>query len=107
MLPADANALVDILENDPEWAEWSIDQLRAIESSPAGDNPIIYRVTVPSLVLRRPRYCRQDGTKSNVPGDFFIGTHAAVSSHPVLTKDTRRYTVHFPGVTLIAPEVSA
>jgi predicted nucleic acid-binding protein len=52
------------------------------------------------------RYRRQAGTKSNVLGDFFIGAHAAVSGHPVLTRDTRRYTAYFSGVTLIAPSLS-
>ena len=52
------------------------------------------------------RYRRQGGTKSNVLGDFSIGAHAAVSGHPVLTRDTRRYAAYFPGVTLIAPSVS-
>jgi predicted nucleic acid-binding protein len=53
------------------------------------------------------RYRRQGGSKSNVLGDFFIGAHAAVSGHPLLTRDTRRYLSYFPGVTLIAPEASA
>ena len=52
------------------------------------------------------RYRRQGGTKSNVLGDFFIGAHAAVSGHPVLTRDTRRYAAYFPGLALIAPSVS-
>ncbi len=50
------------------------------------------------------RYRRQGGTKTNVLGDFFIGAHAAVSGHPVLARDTRRYVSYFPSVNLIAPE---
>jgi predicted nucleic acid-binding protein len=43
--------------------------------------------------------------KHNVLADFFIGAHAAVSRYPLLTRDTRRYTAYFSGVTLIAPEI--
>jgi hypothetical protein len=29
MLLVDTNVLVDVLQNDPQWADWSIAQLRA------------------------------------------------------------------------------
>lgn len=135
MLLVDTNVLIDVLENDPEWADWSIGQLRAQSKiHRLAINPIIYselsltfstvealdktieelrlvlmEVPRPALFLAGKafvRYRRQGGTKSNVLGDFFIGAHAAVSGHPVLTRDTRRYTAYFPGVTLIAPDVS-
>ncbi len=134
MLLVDTNVLVDVLENDPEWADWSVAQLRAQSKvHRLAINPVIYSElsltfsTVEALdqtiedlglvliKLPRPalflagkafvRYRRQGGTKRNVLGDFFIGAHAAVSGHPVLTRDTRRYTAYFPGVTLIAPIV--
>lgn len=39
----DTNGLVDVLENDPEWADWSIAQLRAQSKVyPLAINPIIY-----------------------------------------------------------------
>jgi predicted nucleic acid-binding protein len=136
MLLVDTNVLVDVLENDPNWADWSISQLRAQSKiHRLAINPIIYSElsltfsTVEALnqtlddlnlvMLEIPRsalflagkafvrYRRQGGTKSNVLGDFFIGAHAAVSQYPVLTRDTRRYGSYFPGVVLIAPEESA
>lgn len=135
MLLVDTNVLVDVLENDPQWADWSIGQLRAqAKIHPLTINSIIYAElsltfsTVEALdqvlddlglvmiELPRPalflagkafvRYRRQGGKKANVLGDFFIGAHAAVAGHPVLTRDTRRYTAYFPSVTLIAPEIS-
>lgn len=133
MLLVDTNVLVDVLEDDPEWADWSIGQLRAQSKiHRLAINPIIYAElsltfsTVEALdqalddlgltmvELPRPalfiagkafiRYRRQGGTKGNVLGDFFIGAHAAVSTYPVLTRDTRRYASYFPSVNLIAPE---
>lgn len=39
----DTNVLIDVLENDPDWSDWSIDQLR-IQSQihKLVINPIIY-----------------------------------------------------------------
>jgi hypothetical protein len=135
MLLVDTNVWVDVLENDPQWADWSIGQLRAqAKIHPLAINPIIYAElsltfsTVEALdqvlddlglamiELPRPalflagkafvRYRRQGGTKTNVLGDFFIGAHAAVAGCPVLTRDTGHYTAYFPSVPLIAPEIS-
>jgi len=132
MLLVDTNVLVDVLEDDPQWAEWSIGQLRAQSKiHRLAINPIIYSelsltfATVEALdqtvedlgliLIELPRaalflagkafvrYRRQGGTKSNVLGDFFIGAHAAVSGHQVLTRDTRRYLIYFPSVVLVAP----
>ncbi|NDD11812.1 MAG: type II toxin-antitoxin system VapC family toxin [Betaproteobacteria bacterium] len=90
----DTNVLVDLLTNDPTWAEWSISQLR---------------IPKPALFLAGKafvQYRRQGGTKSNVLADFFIGAHAAVSGYPVLTQDVRRYGSYFPTVKLVAPEMN-
>ena len=135
MLLVDTNVLVDVLENDPDWVDWSIGQLRAqAKVHRLAINPIIYaelsltfstvealdrvidRLGLAVIELPRPalflagkafvRYRRQGGTKDNVLADFFIGAHAAVSGHRLLTRDTRRYAAYFPGVTLIAPGVS-
>jgi hypothetical protein len=136
MLLVDTNVLVDVLEDDPQWAEWSIGQLRAQSKiHRLAINPIIYselsltfstvealdqtidelgltmiEIPRPALFLAGKafvRYRRQGGTKSNVLGDFFIGAHAAVSGHGVLTRDTRRYASYFPSVVLVAPRSEA
>ena len=125
--------LVDVLENDPEWADWSIGQLRAQSKiHRLAINPIIYselsltfssvetldktiddlglaliEVPRPALFLAGKafvRYRRQGGNKNNVLADFFIGAHAAVSRYPLLTRDTRRYSSYFANVKLIAPD---
>lgn len=132
MLLVDTNVLVDVLENDPEWADWSIGQLRAQSKiHRLAINPVIYselsltfstvealdrtvhdlglaliEIPRPALFLAGKafvRYRRQGGKKQNVLADFFIGAHAAVSRYPILTRDARRYTSYFAGVSLIAP----
>ncbi len=135
MLLVDTNVLVDVLEDDPEWADWSIGQLRAQSKiHRLAINPVIYselsltfstvealdrtvddlglamiEIPRPALFLAGKafvRYRRQGGKKENVLADFFIGAHAAVSGHPILTRDTRRYASYFSGVRLITPGLS-
>ena len=134
MLLVDTNVLVDVLEDDPQWAEWSVGQLRAQSKiHRLAINPIIYAelsltfstaealdraiedldlvmvdIPRPALFLAGKafiRYRRQGGTKTNVLGDFFIGAHAAVSGLVVLTRDTRRYASYFPSVVMVSPTV--
>jgi predicted nucleic acid-binding protein len=132
MLLVDTNVLVDVLEDDPEWADWSIGQLRAQSKiHRLAINPVIYselsltfstvealdrtigdlgltmiEIPRPALFLAGKafvRYRRQGGKKSNVLPDFFIGAHAAVAGYPVLTRDTQRYATYFSGVSLVSP----
>jgi hypothetical protein len=129
----DTNVLVDVLESDPDWADWSIAQLRAQSKvHRLVVNPIIYselsltfstvealdqvldgmqlrmlEIPKPALFLAGKafvQYRHSGGVKNNVLGDFFIGAHAAVSGLPVLTRDTQRYKNYFPSVRLVAPE---
>jgi predicted nucleic acid-binding protein len=132
MLLVDTNVLIDLMQNDPDWVEWSVGQLRAQSKvHQLAINPTIYAElsvafssierldkTVSDLglvMIETPRsalflaakafvrYRRQGGVKLNVLGDFFIGAHAAVAQCAVLTRDTRRYATYFPSVMLIAP----
>ncbi len=129
MLLVDTNVLIDVLEDEPEWADWSIAQLRAqTKVHRLLINPIIYaelsltfstaealdetigKLGLAIMELPRPamflagkafiRY-RQQGGKKNVLADFFIGAHAAVLGCQLLTRDARRYQTYFPRVTLI------
>ena len=133
MLLVDTNVLVDVLEDDPKWADWSVRQLRAqAQVHELVINPVIYSelsLTFDSVKaldetiegmgliyqeLPRPalflagrafvKYRREGGTKSNVLADFFIGAHAAVLSCGILTRDGRRYRNYFPRVAIVAPE---
>jgi hypothetical protein len=133
MLLVDTNVLIDVLEDDPDWADWSTQQLRSqAQTQDLIINPIIYAElslafdSVESLdkviddlelsLQQLPRaalflagrafirYRREGGPKSNVLSDFLVGAHAAVSGCPILTRDTRRYRTYFPSVRVIAPE---
>ena len=132
MLLVDTNVLIDVLEDDPEWVNWSIEQLRAqSQVHLLTINPIIYAElsltfssvealdkTIENLDLTlaelpRPalflagkafaQYRKKRGKANHVLADFFIGAHAAVLGCPLLTRDPRRYQTYFPSVTLITP----
>lgn len=48
-------------------------------------------------------YRRRVGARSSPLPDFYIGAHAAVAGHAVLTRDRGRYSSYFPSLTLIIP----
>jgi predicted nucleic acid-binding protein len=132
MLLVDTNVLVDVLQNDPQWAEWSIGQLRAqAQLRELAINPVVYaelslsfstfealdrvvatmelamhEVPRPALFLAGKAYLqyrRRGGSKAQVLPDFFIGAHAAVEGWPLLTRDASRFRTYFPGLQVIAP----
>lgn len=128
----DANVLLDVLTEDPEWLGWSSAALeRAAETGPLAVNPIIYsEVSVrfsriedldealPPADFRRlrlpweaaflagkafARYRRSGGQRSAPLPDVFIGAHAAVSGLDLLTRDAARFRTYFPTLRVIAP----
>lgn len=132
MLLVDTNVLVDALQDDPQWADWSIAQLRAqARIHELVINPVVYAevslsfstmealdrvVETMELTLReipRPalflaakayvQYRRRGGSKAQVLPDFFIGAHAAVEGWPLLTRDAGRFRTYFPSLQVIAP----
>jgi len=132
VLLVDTNVLVDVLQNDPQWADWSIAQLRAQAQLHAlAINPVIYaelslsfttfealdrvvatmelaihEVPRPALFLAGKAYLqyrRRGGGKAQVLPDFFIGAHAAVEGWPLLTRDASRFRTYFPHLEVIAP----
>jgi len=128
----DTNVILDVVENDPTWADWSQQALEAASlREPLCINPIIYaelsmafaRIEELDAVLIESglaveqfprealflagkaflRYRERKGTKTNVLPDFLIGAHAAVARHTILTRDVGRYRSYFPTVDLITP----
>lgn len=128
----DTNVLLDLVTDDPNWADWSEQQLDAAAIRGALlINDIVYAelsvrfaaiealddfIEAAGLVLTpMPRaalflaakafhaYRNAGGARTGVLPDFFIGAHAAIDDIPLLTRDMQRYRRYFPKLVLIAP----
>ena len=132
MILADTNVLIDVVENDPNWADWSQRQLEvAAASDELAINAVVYAelsvgyrhihdldamLAAAGIVLLQiprsalflagkafQRYRRAGGAKTGVLADFFIGAHAVVEDAVLITRDAAHYRTYFPGIALIAP----
>jgi predicted nucleic acid-binding protein len=128
----DSCVLLDVITGDEEWVDWSAEQIAlAADAGRVVINPLIYaEVSVgyetveeldellPSSDYEREplpylagfaagkaflRYRRGGGDKRSPMPDFYIGAHAAVAGHRLLTRDVHRYRTYFPTVDIIAP----
>lgn len=132
MTLVDTNVLLDLVTDDPQWAQWSIGQLdaAALGGELAIDDVIYAELSVRFATIEElddvlsearlslvpipraglflagkafQRYRNQGGTRTGVLPDFFIGAHAAVMGWTLLTRDARRYRRYFPSLDLRTP----
>ena len=128
----DSNVILDVVEDDPDWCEWSLRVLNQYsETYQLIINPIIYAevsisferieefedvltsggfkmVPIPKEALFLAgkafvKYRRKQGVKTAPLPDFFIGAHAAVADITLLTRDKKRIKHYFPSVELVSP----
>lgn len=128
----DSCVLIDVLADDAQWADWSIEQLEhCARHGPLVINPLILAEISPrfetaadleqalnGLPLQRQAlpwdaaflagqafklYRQQRGAKTSPMPDFYIGAHAWVGQLQLLTRDAARYQRYFPKLALRAP----
>jgi predicted nucleic acid-binding protein len=128
----DSNVLLDVLTENPKWYPWSADALeRAAESEVLIINALIYAevsvrfarvedldAALPPEFFRRDtppweagflagecfrNHRRAGGARRSPLPDFYVGAHAAIRGHALLTRDATRYRTYFPTLELIAP----
>jgi predicted nucleic acid-binding protein len=49
------------------------------------------------------KYRRAGGSRRSPLSDFYIGAHAALAGHTLLTRDAGRYRTYFPKLRVVAP----
>lgn len=129
----DSNILIDVVDDDPDWAEWSMRQLEPlITEGKAVINPIVFAEVAANFgdlesveraldpfKLRREAlpweaaflagqvyklYRKRGGVKRSPLPDFSIGAHASIAGLTLLTRDARRYREYFPKLKLVSPD---
>jgi predicted nucleic acid-binding protein len=132
MIFVDTNILLDVVTDDPLWADWSQRQLDAAAlRDRLAINPVVYAefssrfsrvedidamlASVDIAVAVMPRsalfvagqafasYRHRGGPRASLLPDFLIGAHAATLAAPLITRDVQRYRSYFPSIELIAP----
>lgn len=128
----DSNVLLDVATEDPLWGDWSADNLERLgDETVLVINPLVYAevavgittiealdAALPPDLYRREalpyeaaflagqcflRYRRSGGQRRSPLPDFYIGAHAAIAGHRLLTRDASRYRTYFPKLDVIAP----
>ena len=128
----DSNVLIDLFDEGSEWREWSDAMItRCANRGPLIINPLILaevctgfssfedaNAHLPEEFVRREPlpweaafvaarafliYRHHGGERRSPLPEFYIGAHAAVSGHTLLTRDPRRYRHYFPKLRIVAP----
>ncbi|MEO7522113.1 MAG: type II toxin-antitoxin system VapC family toxin [Gemmatimonas sp.] len=129
----DTNVLLDVFTDDPMWFDWSSAALAmAANTAQLVISPIIYaEVSVrfasveeleqglPAESFQREHlpweaaflvgkafleYRNRGGLRRSPMPDFYIGAHALVRGHTLLTRDASRYRTYFPQLKVVSPE---
>lgn len=127
----DTNVLLDLFTDDPRWVDWSAEHLaQAFDHGPVLINPIVYaelsvgfdRIedledALPDRIEREDlpweagflagrcfrEYRRRGGARRSPLPDFYIGAHATINAHTLLTRDHPRYADLLPGLRIVSP----
>lgn len=129
----DSNVLIDVLDPDEVWFEWSSKRLAPlVDAGALVINPIIFAELAatyttlealeaaldPYSLIRDPLpweaaflasqafllYRQRRGPKRSPLPDFYIGAHASLARYALLTRDPVRYREYFPKLRLISPD---
>jgi predicted nucleic acid-binding protein len=129
----DTNVLFDVIEVGSEFESWSTARLlEARRAGPLVINQLIYAEMAAGFdsesalegLLSPSKFEREDlpwqaaflagraflqyrqagGPRRSPLPDFYIGAHALVRGHSLITRDRGRYVTYFPMLRVISPE---
>jgi predicted nucleic acid-binding protein len=130
MILVDTSVIADVLTKDPDWFDWSSQQIEAwANRGPVCFDAIIFAELAVKFDSQKElenrlsafthlplpltaafqagkafeKYRRAGGKKARPLPDFFIGAHAYAAHLPLLTRDPRRVRTFFPSVHLVIP----
>jgi hypothetical protein len=132
-LLVDANVILDILLDDPNWVDWAESALANYSAyTTLYINPIVYtevsvgfekieelesalhkggfqmlEIPKEALFLAVKAYLKYRagrGIKRSPLSDFYIGAQAAALDLDLITRDATRYRTYFPTIRQICPE---
>src|SRR5262245_55432947 len=127
MIYVDTNVLLDLLDRDPSWLDWSTDKLKGSRGagrlvsgfvvaaelasqsrSPAELSSIFKAAEIELLELdfesahlagcAYREYKRRGGERPSLIADFLIGAHALALGATMLSRDARYYRSYFPSL---------
>lgn len=130
MIFFDTNVIIDLLEVDAVWQQWSIGKLESAEQ------PVVTMMTLAETagkftdlaaaqaafrqldIAIMPltddaafragqaflRYRKAGGKREKILADFLIGAQASSLSAPLVTRDAAIYRTYFPELSLMTPE---
>ena len=130
MIVFDTNVIIDLLEVDAAWQQWSIGKLESAE------HPVVTMITLAETAGKFTdlataqagfwqldiailpltddaafragqaflRYRKAGGKREKILADFLIGAQASSLSAPLVTRDAAIYRTYFPELSLITPE---
>jgi len=132
MIMVDTNVVVDLLEYDPIWYDWS---LQAVSNARTQGDIVASSIVVAELAYHLSRrgdplvvlhgfgittlhlgdraaclaglahhaYRKAGGQRDKILADFLIGAHAVGQAQALITRDPRPYRSYFPSLVLISP----
>ena len=128
----DSSVLIDLFDDGSEWQGWSGAMVaKCRDRGPIVINPVILAEVsagftsfeavnehLPEDFVRREAlpweaaflaarafiiYRHAGGERRSPLPDFYIGAHATVAGHTLLTRDPRRYRHYFPKLRIVSP----